>query len=83
MYSQGNDLDGFGNMGAYMMGGGGIMFFSFILVIGLLIYLFSRRNTNNQPFQAHEETALDILKKRFANSEISEEEYLSKKNTLS
>ncbi len=81
MYSQ----SGFGHMGNYMMGGGGIVFFGFILLIGIFIYFFLKknRNGNNETFQSQSESALDILKRRFANSEISEEEYLAKKKTLS
>ena len=85
MYSQGNGLGGFGHMGSNMMGGGGIMFFGFILLIGIIIYFFFKRNknSNNQSSQSQGESALNILKKRFANGEISEEDYLAKKNTLS
>lgn len=85
MFSQGNCLGGFGNMGNYMMGGSGIMFIGLILLVGVLIYLFSKgnQNSNNQTFQPQGDSALDVLKKRFANSEISEEEYLAKKQTLS
>ncbi len=85
MFSQGNCVGGFGNMGNYMTGGNGVMFIGLILIIGILIYFFSKGNTNsgNQTFQPQDDTALDILKRRFANSEISEEEYLAKKSTLS
>jgi len=81
MYSQ----EGFGNMGNHMMGGSGMMFIGMILIVGVLIYLFSKGNQNNgnQSSQPQGDDALEILKKRFANSEISEEEYLAKKNTLS
>ena len=78
MYNQGS-WDGFGHMGSMM--GGGYMFWIFFLVIALLIFGFfkSNANTNSSP---KKEDALEILKKRFANSEISEEEYLSKSKIL-
>ncbi|NOX15004.1 MAG: SHOCT domain-containing protein [Epsilonproteobacteria bacterium] len=72
-------------MGNYMMAGGGIMFIGFILLVGILIYFIFQRTQkgSNQTSQSQSKSALDILKKRFANSEISEEEYLAKKNILS
>ena len=81
MFDQGNCFGGFGDMGNYMMGGSGIMFIGLILIVGIMFYLFSKNGNNNQVFQS--DGALDVLKRRFTNSEISEEEYLSKKVTLS
>ena len=78
MFNQGNC---FGDMGNYMMGGGGMMFIGMVLIIGIIFYFFSKNGNNNQP--SHSDDSLGVLKKRFANSEISEEEYLSKKETLS
>ncbi len=85
MFSQGTCLGGFGQMGHYTIGGTPIMFIGLILIVGILVYLFSRRNQNNgnQAFQSQSDDALEILKKRFANSEISEKEYLSSKKVLS
>jgi len=83
MFNQENCFGGFAQMGNYMMSGGGIMFIGLILIIGVVIFLFSKntQNVNNQ--SPYNEGALDILKKRFANSEISEDEYLAKKSALS
>lgn len=75
--SEGN----WGQMGNYM--GGGFMFWIFILIIGFLIFGFFKSNSNdNNNFRPREDNALEILKKRFANSEVSEEEYLDKKKFL-
>jgi len=84
MPTQGSCIGGFGEMGNYMMGGNGAMFVGMILFVGVLLYLFSRENQNdsNQIFHLSNNDALVVLKKRFANSEISEEEYLAKKDTL-
>jgi len=79
MYNQGS-WDGFGHMGNSMMGGG-YMFLILILIIAFLAFAFFKRNTNNYS-KPKAEDALEILKKRFANSEISEEEYLSKSKIL-
>ncbi|WP_458700297.1 SHOCT domain-containing protein [Sulfurospirillum sp. 1307] len=76
MLNQGN-WDGMGHMGNFM--GGGFMFWILILIVGFLLVGFFKNNNNYQP---KEDNALDVLKKRFANSEISEEEYLSKKQIL-
>ena len=57
------------------------MFIGIILIIGIIFYFSSKNANNNQVFLG--DVALDVLKKRFANSEISEEEYLAKKMTLS
>ncbi len=81
MFSQGNCFGGFGDMGNYMMGGSGIMFIGLILILGIMFYFFTKNGNNNQIFQ--NDGALDVLKRRFANSEISEEEYLAKKGILS
>jgi putative membrane protein len=60
-------------------GGGLMMFFWFILIAALvyaLYYFFAKK-----PKQSDE--ALELLKMKYAKGEISEEEYLSKKNILS
>lgn len=79
MYNQGS-WDGFGHMNSMMMGGG-YMFWIFFLIIALLVFGFFKSNSNNTSTQKKDE-ALEILKKRFANSEISEEEYISKSKIL-
>ncbi len=81
MYSQGN----WGDMG--MMGnfaGGGYMFWILILLIGFIAYIFIKnmKKDNNNDFDSQRNSAFETLKKRFANSEISEGEFLSKKEIL-
>jgi putative membrane protein len=48
-----------------------------ILLVVLGIYLFARNNRHSDhgPFRSFDEDPLDILKRRFANGEITEEEY--------
>ncbi|MCA9766318.1 MAG: SHOCT domain-containing protein [Carnobacterium sp.] len=48
-------------------------------VIGFSIYTINKNNNENR---GSKESALDILDKRYANSEIDEEEYLKKKKAL-
>jgi len=81
MYNQGS-WSGFGQMGNSMMGGG-FMFWILILIVAFLLFGFFRSSQNNNNSSLpRENNALEILKKRFANSEISEEEYLAKRKTL-
>ena len=80
MYNQGN-LDGFGQMGNSMMGGG-FMFWILILIVAFLLFGFFRSSQNSNNLPSREDNAIEILKKRFANSEISEEEYLAKRKAL-
>ena len=63
-----------------MMGFGLI---SVILVVAGVMY-FSKNlpNYNNNIGTGDRENALDVLKKRFANGEISKEEYEEKKQML-
>lgn len=51
------------------------MFIFWIILLYLLFAIFSKN-------KKHKETALDILKKRLANGEISKEEYESIKKTI-
>lgn len=53
-----------------------------ILVVLLFIFMNSSGRGNNISFNRDENNALDILDKRFANGEISEEEYLKKRSIL-
>ncbi len=80
MYNQGN-LDGLGQMGNSMMGGG-FMFWILILIVAFLLFGFFRSSQNSNNLPSREDNAIEILKKRFANSEISEEEYLAKRKAL-
>lgn len=64
-----------------MMGymGGPFFWIITLIIIFLLIYMFKDRYDSGKD----KETPLDILKRRFANGNISEEEYISKKESLS
>ncbi len=59
---------------------GGYMWILLILVIGLVVYLIFR-NVQSGSGQ-DKETALDILKKRFAKGEINKEEFEEMKRKL-
>ncbi|KRQ86757.1 hypothetical protein ABG79_01509 [Caloramator mitchellensis] len=51
------------------------MMFLFVLVITAAIYIFIKPHSQKS-------AAIDILNKKFANGDISEEEYLKKKEIL-
>ncbi|KJS28868.1 MAG: hypothetical protein VR64_22390 [Desulfatitalea sp. BRH_c12] len=71
---------GYGHM---MYGyGGWIMWIILIVLVFLVIYLFTQQKRSSSSESANGETALDILKKRFARGEISKEEYESMKRDL-
>ncbi|MEQ6377742.1 SHOCT domain-containing protein [Bacillaceae bacterium S4-13-56] len=66
-----------------MMGGG---IFS-LLIVGLLVYLFlNYNNSTHGRFglnnDKNTEDALEILRKRYVNGEVSDEEYQRKKSIL-
>ncbi|MGP6139293.1 MULTISPECIES: SHOCT domain-containing protein [unclassified Jeotgalibaca] len=62
-----------------------IIGFFLLVLIGLLIYALVRQiQTSNRPDHSDRGTqeALEILRKRYAQGEISEEEYLRRKKIL-
>lgn len=59
------------------------MWFIWFSIVILCILLFSRLlNNSNKSKMSESETPLDILKKRYANGEISTEEYEERKKAL-
>jgi len=69
--------------------GGGMIFMMipmFILVIGaifLIIYMLRKASDLGGPSTFRQETAMDILKKRYARGEITREEFEDKKKDIS
>jgi len=63
----------------FMGGGMWLFWLIFIIIIFLLIKTF---NTPSNPPSEQNETALDILKKRYAKGEITKEEFEEQKKTL-
>jgi len=63
-----------------------IMMFFPLIIIGILVFLYfnSSNNGNNLNYRRNIQSndALEILNNRFANGEISEEEYLRRKSVL-
>lgn len=75
-------------MGPGMMGGFGFLFvIIFWVLIVILIVLLIRRLISSSPTRtagsSPEDSALEILKKRYARGEIDKEEFEAKKKDLS
>lgn len=62
-------------IGGYIMMGLGL-----ILIIVLIYFVIKKGTITNS--SSNTESALDLLKKRFVNGEINEDEYLKKKGVL-
>lgn len=71
---------GYGSGGYWMMGIGMLIFWIGIIVLG--VYLF-RRNASHVPKGGIvNNSAMDILRERYARGEIDSAEYLSRKSDL-
>ncbi|WP_428026540.1 SHOCT domain-containing protein [Arcobacter sp.] len=55
--------------------------FGMLIFWAIIVYLIFLIFSNKEP-RVEKDTALDILKKKFARGEISEEEYKSRKKVL-
>ncbi len=65
----------------HFFGGGWMMFFWWFLLIVLLVILLRPLLKKDQQ-KSHEKTPLEILKQRYANGEIDQEEFEKKKKDL-
>lgn len=72
--------------GGFGMMGGPIMMFLGLALIALVIYLIyknAHKGKGHESFSSNaSDEALDVLKMKFVNGEITEEEYLRKRNLL-
>ena len=68
----------------YSGGFSGFGLFPFFLILGviLLIWAITRHRSDNEEKLEREETALDILKKRYARGEITKREFLEMKKDI-
>jgi len=75
-YGPGGPGPGWGPMMHYGFGYGGFfMWIIFLIVLGLLIYFFVQSRKADGPASTGHESAMDILKKRYAGGEITKEEF--------
>ena len=63
-------------------GGDILMGLLFLIVIGVVVYLFVNRSSHQQFFSQQKETPLDILKRRYARGEITQQEYEQMKREI-
>jgi putative membrane protein len=83
-FSQGGRY-GMMNQGWHLMYygcGGIIMWLLLLIVVGLLVYLAAQFSKGGRGENRPQETALDILKKRYARGEINKEEFERMKQDL-
>lgn len=79
---------GYGMMGGMMGGFGsmGLMSIFWVLIIGLIVWAIVASvrgpNESKSPDPSRPDSALDILKKRYARGEINKEEYDEKRKEL-
>lgn len=69
--------------GNNIMGGWFGVMFIFIILIGIVIFLFYRKGHNNGHDVGNRDNSFNILDERFARGEINEDEYNQRKNFLS
>jgi mono/diheme cytochrome c family protein/uncharacterized membrane protein len=79
--TQGGPTDGYGHMMDHW-GGGWIMWLLIVAIIVLVVYLLVRGSWSGGPGPTPHETALDILKKRYARGEITKEQFDEMKKDL-
>jgi len=70
-----------GGMGIWMLLNMAIWIIAFVGIVLLIVWAV--RKTSGNGHKKVEETALDILKKRYAIGEITKEEYQKKKKDIS
>ena len=74
---------GWGHMMGYGGYGGMFMWLILILIAGAIIYIvFNRKSGTGIPGDSSRESPVEILKRRYANGEISKEEFNSLKKDI-
>lgn len=66
----------------YGYGGGIFMWILFLIIIGLLVYFVIQATKTKGQTTTHNESPLDILKKRYAKGEITKEDFDRMKKDL-
>lgn len=61
---------------------GWLIWFAFIILVVLFIVRLTRGPVSHPPREAGHDSAMTILKERYARGEISREEYMERKKTL-
>jgi putative membrane protein len=67
---------GWGSMMHNGFGYGGMyMWLIFLIVVGVIVYFYVQNQKTKDPLPRPHETPLDILKRRYAEGDITQEEY--------
>jgi len=72
--------------GTWFMNGGmgfNMLFWILAIIVIVLVIVWAVRKTSGNGHETSEDTALDILKKRYARGGINKEEYEERKRELS
>lgn len=72
----------YNNMGPGMMFQGWIIPLIILVIIGISLYMIFKHTNETNKTKTSDESALDILDKRYARDEIDDEEYLKKKELI-
>ncbi|MDN6627094.1 MAG: SHOCT domain-containing protein [Pisciglobus halotolerans] len=72
----------YNGMGSGMMFQGWIIPLIILAIIGFSLYMILKNNNETKRDKTSDESALDILDKRYARDEIDDEEYLKKKELI-
>ena len=75
-------MPAFSGDSAVYMGAGLIMWIPLVVLAILLIYLVFQSSKSNGSNRTHQETPLDILKKRYARGDITREQFEQIKKDL-
>jgi putative membrane protein len=75
----GHVFDGFFNFGRYQSGGYIMMILGIILIVAIVYFIFRKSSFDSS---GSSDSPMETLQKRYINGEISQEEFLEKKEIL-
>ncbi len=76
-------VNGFWNNWGHMMPFGGMFFWIILILVILALVMFAKKTGKGSESQGlKQETALDVLKKRYARGELSKEEFKRMKQEI-
>jgi uncharacterized membrane protein len=78
---EGNHMGGYGHMMNFS-GGGLLMWILFLVLVGVLVYFLVKAPYTRSPRPLSHETPLDILKRRYAQGEITKQQFDEMKRDL-
>jgi putative membrane protein len=76
----GDQMGGYGHM--FFSGGGLLMWILFLVLVSVLVYFIVKASQGRGPGAMSRETPLDILKRRYAQGEITKQQFEEMKRDL-